>query len=310
MDWKQLLASTTSSVDEELRLCNAYLVTENRILGHQIQGRMRLTDGERQALAAIGKKLGKKTLGEIATIAKAETILAWDRKCVAPKGPGSVQRQAPGRPRIDKALETLVVRMAQENYSWGYDRIVGALANLGYTLSDQTVGNILKRYGIPPAPERKKTMTWREFIRIPMDLLLTADFFTEVGTWWELVISFLLFFMPFDRLTLPVVRRTPLLKKRWGLLIASRSADAYASLERWVQLIKETALSGFIPLSAAVLRPLLCGCDIREPRAPSPQGMGTVVYMPVVNRPQIRDKPMRRQQRLSGRWADVEREVA
>jgi len=309
MDWKQLLASTTSSVDEELRLRNAYLVTENRILRHQIQGHMRLTDGERQALAAIGKKLGKKTLGEIATIAKAETILAWDRKFMAPKGHGSVQRKAPGRPRVDKALETLVVRMAQENHLWGYDRIVGSLANLGYTLSDQTVGNILKRHGISPALERKKTMTWREFIRIHMDLLMTTDCFTEVGTWWRLVIYFLLFFMPFDRLTLPVVRRTPLLKKRWMLLIASPSADEYASLERWVRLIKETARSGFIPFSAAIFRPLLCGCDIRDPRDPSPQGMGKVVYMPVVNRPQIRDRPLRRQQRLSGRWADVEREA-
>jgi putative transposase len=310
MDWKQLLTSTTSSVNEELRLRNAYLMTENRILRHQIQGCMRLTDGERQALAAIGKKLGKKTLGEIATIAKAETILAWDRKFVAPKEHGSVQRKAPGRPRVDKALETLVVRIAQENHSWGYDRIVGSLANLGYTLSDQTVGNILKRHGIPPAPERKKTMTWREFIRIHMDLLMTTDFFTEVGTWGRLVIYVLLFFLPCDRLTLPVVRRTPLLKKRWMLLIALRSADAYASLERWVRLIKETVLSGFIPLSTAVVRPLLCGCDIRDPRAPSPQGKGKVVYMPMVNRPQIRDRPMRRQQRRSGWWTDVEREAA
>jgi hypothetical protein len=36
---------------------------------------------------------------------------------------------------------------------------VGALANLGYTLSDETVGNILRRNGIPPAPERKQTTT-------------------------------------------------------------------------------------------------------------------------------------------------------
>jgi hypothetical protein len=46
--------------------------------------------------------------------------------------------------------------MAQENRSWGYDRIAGALAHLGYTISDQTVGNILKRQGIlasmPPTP--------------------------------------------------------------------------------------------------------------------------------------------------------------
>src|SRR5207253_8610964 len=57
-------------------------------------------------------------------------------------------------------LEACIVRMAQENRSWGYDRIVGALANLGYTVSDQTVGNILKRHGILPAPERKTTTTW------------------------------------------------------------------------------------------------------------------------------------------------------
>jgi len=70
-----------------------------------------------------------------------------------------------GRPTIDKEVEDLVVRMAHENRSWGYDRIVGALANLGYTISDQTVGNILKRHGLPPAPERKTTTTWKEFIR-------------------------------------------------------------------------------------------------------------------------------------------------
>jgi putative transposase len=55
--------------------------------------------------------------------------------------------------------------MARENRSWGYDRIVGALANLGYRVSDQTVGNVLRRHGTAPAPERKGTTTWAEFIR-------------------------------------------------------------------------------------------------------------------------------------------------
>ena len=54
-----------------------------------------------------------------------------------------------GRPRVDKEIEDLVVRMARENRSWGYDRIQGALTHLGYTISDQTVGNILKRHRIP-----------------------------------------------------------------------------------------------------------------------------------------------------------------
>ena len=52
-----------------------------------------------------------------------------------------------------------------ENSSWGYDRIVGVLANPGYTLSDETVGNILRRNAIPPAPERMRTGAWKDFIR-------------------------------------------------------------------------------------------------------------------------------------------------
>ncbi|HSX79339.1 MAG TPA: hypothetical protein VLQ80_12320, partial [Candidatus Saccharimonadia bacterium] len=76
MDWKQLLTSTTRSVDEELRLRNAYLAVENRILRHQITGRVQLTDAERKSLAEIGRKLGKKALAEVATIAQPDTILA------------------------------------------------------------------------------------------------------------------------------------------------------------------------------------------------------------------------------------------
>jgi hypothetical protein len=169
MGWTQLLAYITGSVDEELLLRNEYLATENRILRNQIQGRVRLSDGESKTLAEIGKKLSKQALEEIATIVKPDTILAWHRKLIAKKFDGSQQRKMPGRPKIDPELEALVVRMAQENRSWGYDRIAGALKHLGYTISDQTVGNILKRHSLPPAPERKTTTTWKEFIRIHMD---------------------------------------------------------------------------------------------------------------------------------------------
>ena len=184
MDWKQLLASITRSVDEELRLRNAYLVTENRILRQQMMGRVPLSDGDRLALAEIAQKLGRKALTEIATIAKPDTILAWHRTLVAPSCNGTQPRTSIGRPRIDQALEDLVVRMARENRSWGYDRIVGALANLGYRLSDQTVGNVLKRRGIPPAPTHKKTTTWNAFIRAHMAMLLATDFFTTAVWSW------------------------------------------------------------------------------------------------------------------------------
>ena len=103
MDWKRLLAYTTGTVDQELLLRNAYLVTENRILRNQLQGRVRLSDGERQSLEEIGKKLGRQALEEIATIVKPDTILAWHRTLVAQKFNGSQQRNAPGRPPMTQS---------------------------------------------------------------------------------------------------------------------------------------------------------------------------------------------------------------
>jgi hypothetical protein len=68
MDWKTLLAYITGSVDQELLLRNEYLVMENRLLRKQITGRVRLSDGERKTLAAVGKRLGKQALAEVASI--------------------------------------------------------------------------------------------------------------------------------------------------------------------------------------------------------------------------------------------------
>ena len=182
MDWKKLLGAVTNALDQEIRLRNTYLLAENRLFRQQVRGRLLLTDSDRKELAAIGQQLGRKALEEIATVAKADTILAWNRKCATPQCAGAKPCPSAGRPRIHQEIEDLVVRMARENRSWGYDRIVGALANLGYTLSDQTMGNILKRHGLPPAPERKQTVTWREFVRVHLDILRATDFLNS-GLW-------------------------------------------------------------------------------------------------------------------------------
>ena len=89
--------------------------------------------------------------------------------------------------------------MARENSGWGYDRIVGALANLGHRVSDQTVGNVLRRYGIPPAPKRSQKTTWKEFISAHMAVLTGVDFFTvEVLTWRGLATYYVLFFLQLE----------------------------------------------------------------------------------------------------------------
>src|SRR5262245_37968280 len=145
MDWKTLLAYITGTVDQELLVRNEYLVTENRILRHQLKGRVRLSDGERKTLAEIGYRLGKQALEDVATIVKPDTILGWHRTLVAQKCDGSTQRKAPGRPPIDPELEALVVRMAQENRSWGYDRIVGALRSEEHTSELQSLRHLVCR---------------------------------------------------------------------------------------------------------------------------------------------------------------------
>ena len=188
------MAYATGLVNQELLLQNEYLAAENGILRAHLPG-LRLSDGERATLAEIGRRLGRKWLQQVARIAKPDTILGWYRKLGAEKFDGSKQRRSPGRPRISSEVEALVIRLARENSGWGYDRIVGALANLGHQVSDQTVGNILRRHGIEPVPERSKTTTWKEFIRRHMDVLAGTDFFTvEVLTWRGLVTYYVLFF--------------------------------------------------------------------------------------------------------------------
>jgi hypothetical protein len=118
MDWARILAYVTGMVDQELLARNEYLATENRILKAQLKGRLRLSDAERATLAEIGHRLGRKVLGEVATVARPDTILAWYRKLVARKFDGSKARRGPGRPRIKREVEQLIVRMAEENLDW------------------------------------------------------------------------------------------------------------------------------------------------------------------------------------------------
>ena len=102
--------------------------------------------------------------------------------------------------------------MARENTAWGYDRIAGALNNLGHRISDQTVGNILRRFGVAPAPKRSQQTSWAEFIRSHMAVLAGIDFFiVEVLTWHGLQTYYVLFFRHLEarRVTLAGITRHP-----------------------------------------------------------------------------------------------------
>jgi putative transposase len=190
----------------------SYLIEENRVLKAQLGGRsLRLSDTERRRLAALAHPLGRKRLKEVATLATPETLLRWYRCLIAQKFDGSTRRAQLGRPPVAEEVERLTVQMAEENPTWGYRRIQGALANLGHQIDKITVRNILRRHHMDPAPQRRKGgMGWAQFLKLHWEVLAATDFFTvEVATWHGLVTYYVLVVMELATRRVQVAGITP-----------------------------------------------------------------------------------------------------
>ncbi len=194
MKWFRVLAGLMAAINDGSLQRLEYVLAENKILRKQIPGNVRMNDADRRKLAELGKKLGKKMLSEIGSIVSPDTILGWYRKLIAKKFDGSKQKRGPGRPRKPKLIEELVLRFARENRSWGYGRIIGALANVGHEVGANTVSNILKKHGVEPVPTRTRGTSWAEFIKSHMAVMSATAFFTaEVLTLRGLVTYYVLF---------------------------------------------------------------------------------------------------------------------
>ena len=207
-----LIAMVAGWIQRHQQHVITYLQEENRILKAQRGGRrLRLTDTERRRLAALAHPLGRKRLKEVATLATPDTLLRWYQRLIAQKFDGSKQRKALGRPRIAEEVEQLVVRMAEENPTWGYRRIQGALANLGHSIDKITVRNILRRHQMDPAPQRRHAgMSWTQFLTMHWEVLAATDFFTvEVATWHGLVTYYVLVVMELATRRVQVAGITP-----------------------------------------------------------------------------------------------------
>jgi putative transposase len=268
--WARLLAFVTGLVNQRLLLQCEYLAAENRILRSHLPAKIRLSDSERRTLAEIGKRLGRKLLSDVACVAKPETILGWYRRLIARKFDGSRNRSYPGRPRIEPEIEALIVRMAQENGRWGYDRIAGALANLGHQVSDQTVGNVLRRHSIPTAPKRSQTTTWKEFISAHMAVLAGSDFFTvEVLTWRGLTTYYVLFFLNLEsrRITLAGITRHP--TEAWMTQMARNAVDDTSGGLRQCRYVLHDRDTKFCAAFADVLASEGIRCLRLPPRSPN-----------------------------------------
>ena len=141
-----------------------YLKAESRMLKARLgRGRIIFSDTERRLLARHAKAVGRRKLFELDPIVSPDTRLRWHRQLIAMKW--TFRRQGPGRPRVMRTIEALVVRMASGNPRWGYTRIQGALFNLGHKVARGTVANILRREGIEPAPTRGTSAPWSVFLK-------------------------------------------------------------------------------------------------------------------------------------------------
>ncbi len=181
-----------------------------------------------------------KHMRQYVTIVTPETILKWFRKLVANKFDSSKIRMRHGRPAISEEIEQLIISWAKENFSWGYDRIVGALKNIGHSVCDTTVGNILKRHGIEPAPERTKTTTWKQFIKQQQHVLLATDFFTaEIWTKFGLATYYVLFFIQIESRKITVAGITQHPNKEWVVQCARNLTDWDTPFENMRYLIHD-----------------------------------------------------------------------
>ncbi|MCA9039542.1 MAG: helix-turn-helix domain-containing protein [Planctomycetaceae bacterium] len=166
--WHLLVLALASWLNREQQQAIEYLQVENRVLRERLgKKRILLTDDQRRRLAVKAKMLGRKLLSEIGTIFTPDTILRWHRELIARKWDYSSKEQRVGRPRIRQEIVEHILQFSKENPTWGADRIQGALANVGYHITDTTVRNVLKANGIEPAPDRPASMSWQTFLKAP-----------------------------------------------------------------------------------------------------------------------------------------------
>ena len=134
--------------------------------------RPRMSWTDRALIAALTRLLPvRRRLGLLVTPA---TILRWHRQLIARRW--TTQPARPGRPAIPAGLRALVLRLATENPTWGYRRIHGELAGLGYQIGASTVWTILHNAGIDPSP-RRAGPSWTEFLRAQAHAILACDLF-------------------------------------------------------------------------------------------------------------------------------------
>jgi hypothetical protein len=165
--WLALLARSSAAKDAEILVLRHEVAVLRRTAP-----KPRLDWADRAVLAALVRILP--TQLRTRRLVTPGTVLRWHRRLVARKWR---QPQRPGRPPVSDELTALIVRLATQNASWGYQRIQGELRRLGHRVAAATIRSILRAHRLPPTPRRANDQSWRNFLRTHAGTLLACDFF-------------------------------------------------------------------------------------------------------------------------------------
>ena len=162
-----LLARSDAAKEVEILLLRHQLA----VLQRQTR-RPRFTWIDRVVTAALALRLPPAR--RVGLLVTPGTVLGWHRRLVARRWTTPGRR--PGRPGIPGGVRALVKRLAVENPDWGYRRIHGELAGLGYGIGASTVWALLKAQGLDPAP-RRLGPTWQQFLKAQAEGIVACDLF-------------------------------------------------------------------------------------------------------------------------------------
>ncbi|HEY8777383.1 MAG TPA: integrase core domain-containing protein [Gaiellaceae bacterium] len=209
--------------------------------------RPQLQEADRLFLAALSRALPRRAWSAFSVSPR--TLLRWHQRLVARRW--TYPHRGPGRPPVDRELQALVVRMARENPTWGYRRIVGELSGLGFSVSASSVRAILIRHRLPPAPERDG-LSWRLFLRQQAATMLACDFLTVETVWLTRI--YVLFFVSLERRRVEFVASTSNPDGRWIAQQARNLLMLLADREQSFQFLLHDRDSKFSRAFDEVLR--------------------------------------------------------
>lgn len=194
----------------DLTRSKSELVLENALLRQQLivlqrQGkRPSLTWRDRALFVLLASKLPswRTTL----LIVQPDTLLRWHRDLFRRVWRRKSKRKGEtGRPPVAEEIVTLIKEMAQENCTWGAERIRGELLKLGITVAKSTIQRYINEVRGPLSGKQ----TWSTFLRNHAQDIWAVDFLQTYDLFFRTLFVFVVIELDSRQLVHFGVTRSP-----------------------------------------------------------------------------------------------------